>query len=233
MAARESKVAAVVPAYNEEQTIGEIVGVLKASPLIDYVVVISDGSTDKTADIARLAGADLVHEFPWRHGKGAALQHGVTHTDAPVIAFFDADLVGLTVEHVRLVVEPVLAGTRDMNVGLRDRGPFWTWLAWFMPLIGGERALDRTIIEHIPDQYLRGWKIESALNYYCKANHLPYGKVIMPGITIRRKMDKVGFWLGLREYIHMFSQVAQAMIEVRLAHATFVQKGNHEKHIHP
>ncbi len=232
MSEQNPKVAAIVPAYNEAKTVGNVVSVLKKSPLIDEIIVISDGSTDNTPEIAKKAGADLVHEFPWRHGKGAALQHGVTHTDAPIIFFLDADLIGLTPEHVRLVLEPVLSGSRAMNVGLRDRGPFWTWLGKYMPLIGGERALVRSVFENIPDVYLKGFKIESALNYYCRANHLPYGLVVMPAISIVRKMEKFGFWLGLWEYMHMYWQVGKAMVEVRMAREVFTTHGAFWKHKH-
>ncbi len=224
MGAHGELVAAIIPAYNEEQTIGGVVGALKASPLVDKIVVISDGSTDATAARAREAGAHLVHEFPWRHGKGAALQHGVTHTDAPIILFMDADLKGINQEHIAELIEPVLSGTRVMNVGLRDRGPFWIALSSMLPLIGGERALRRAVIEAIPDYYLRGWKIESALNYFCRVNGLPYGYRVMKGVSIRRKIDKFGLWVGLREYAHMFWQVAKAMIEVRMARACFVNQ---------
>src|SRR3989338_6070649 len=116
------KVAAIVPAFNEAKTIGGVVKTLKSSPLIGEVIVISDGSTDATAEIAREAGADLVHEFPWRHGKGSAMGHGVTHTDSSVLFFADADLSGFTVKHIEDIVKPVLAGTYAQVVGLRDRG---------------------------------------------------------------------------------------------------------------
>ncbi len=224
MGAQEQKVAAVVPALNEDKTISEVVAILKQSPLIHQVIVVSDGSTDKTALRAREAGADIVHEFPWRHGKGAALQEGVRLTDAQVIFFCDADVMGLTPKHIESLLVPVLHGKRVMNVGLRDRGTCITMLMGFLPLIGGERAILRKLIENIPSKYLRGWKIESALNYYCRVNGLPYGKVIMPGVTIRRKMQKVGFWLGLSEYVHMFSQVGKAMIEVRRNRVDFLNK---------
>lgn len=233
MGARELKVAAVVPALNEDETIGEVVAVLKQSPLIDQVIVVSDGSTDTTAQCARSAGADIVHEFPWRHGKGAAMEEGVKLTDAQVIFFCDADLKGLQVTHIASLVQPVLSGQRVMNVGLRDRGILITTLMRFLPLIGGERALLRKLIHAIPSEYLRGWKIESALNYYCRVNGLLYGKELMRGVSIRRKMQKFGFWTGLREYGHMFMQVAKAMVEVRRNRAVFLNQKPHETHQHP
>lgn len=226
------KVAAIVPAFNEEKTIGGVVSTLKKSPLIGEVIVISDGSRDKTAELAREAGADMVHELPWRHGKGSAMSHGVTHTDAPILFFADADLSSFTVQHIESIVKPVLEGKYIMNVGLRDRGGFFTWLQHYLPLIGGERAMMRKVFTDIPDYYMKGFKAESALNYYCRVNKLPYGKTEMPGIKIVKKITKFGFWGGLKEYIKMSWQIIKAMTEVRVRRRVFKERGQHLKHAH-
>jgi len=210
-------VAAIIAAYNEEQTIGPIVRTLVESGLFRDVIVISDGSTDRTAEIARENGADLVHQLPWKHGKGAAMMHGVSHTDAPLIFFCDADLKGLRKDHVERILKPVLKGEKSMVVGIRDRGKFAMWMAARLPLIGGERALERHVFEDIPDKFLQGFMVESAMNYYCRSHKLKYGTVELPGLHIRRKMQKVGFLKGLKEYIHMDWQIIKAMAIVRLA----------------
>lgn len=212
-----TKLVAIVPAYNEEATIGSVVGVLKQSPYLSEVLVISDGSVDRTAHNAREAGA-RVHEIPRQGGKGEALLHALTHTDAPVVAFFDADLRGLTVEHVERLVLPVLNGSRVMNVGLRDRGVFVTALTRHLPLIAGERALRRNVIENVPAQFLRGFMVEAALNYYCRAHGFPYGAVKLQGLSMRRKYEKVGWLRAVLQYVRMFYQVAEAMVIVRIAH---------------
>ncbi len=210
-------VAAIVPAFNEAQTIADVVRALKASPLIQEEIVISDGSTDDTAAQARAAGATLVHELPTRGGKGKAVQHGITHTDAPLLFFCDADLVGLTADHVRRVVQPVITGHLAMCVGLRDRGKIMTLLMRHLPLIGGERALHRTIFSAIPEQFIQGFMLETALNYACRSRRLAYGSVALPGLGMRRKMQKVGFWPGLWQYVDMGWQMLRSMALVRWA----------------
>ncbi len=217
---KDSPIAAIVPAFNEESTIGPIVETLVKSGLFRDVIVISDGSTDRTAERARAAGASLVHQFPWKHGKGEAMMHGVAHTDAPILFFLDADLKGLTKDHLVRILKPILDGELSMCVGIRDRGRFLMKVSAHLPLIGGERAMDRHVFEDIPDAYMRGFMVESALNYYCRSHHLKYGTVELPGLKIRHKMQKVGFWRGLGEYIHMWKQVSEAMLTVRIAHWT-------------
>ncbi|MBU1906836.1 glycosyltransferase [Patescibacteria group bacterium] len=213
-----SKVDAIIPAYNESKTIGGVIKVLKASEHIGKVVVISDGSTDNTEEVAKQAGADLVHQLPVKKGKGAAMMHGVTHTDSNVIAFFDADLKGLTTDHVELIVLPVLTGARMMNVGLRDRGYFGTAMMHHLPLIGGERAMMRHVFEDIPDQFMQGFMVEAALNYYCRSHGYAYGGVKLPGLKIVKKYQKVGWPKAIGEYASMSWVVYQAMIKVRFAH---------------
>lgn len=227
-----ARVAAIVPAFNEEKTVGQVISTIAAAGFFDEIILVSDGSTDATAERGRSAGATLVHELPRNHGKGAALAHGVMHTDAPFICFFDADLVGLTADHIGLILGPVLDGSRYMNVGLRDRGPFWTGLARRLPLVGGERALRREIFDMIPERYLHGFKVETALNYFCRANGLPYGLTVLPGLKIRRKMQKVGVGRGLAGYAAMWLQVGWSMVQVRLARRQFREQATHMNHRH-
>lgn len=210
-------VTAIVPAYNEEATIAQVVKVLSSSPYLREVLVISDGSTDETAQRARAAGA-RVHEIPRQGGKGEAMLHALTHTTAPIVAFFDADLRGLTAAHVEQLVLPVLNGSRMMNVGLRDRGFLVTALTHHLPLISGERVMARSVMEKTPAEFLKGFMVEVSLNYYCRSHGLAYGAVELKGLSMRRKFEKVGYGLAVLQYMRMFYQVAKAMISVRVAH---------------
>jgi glycosyltransferase involved in cell wall biosynthesis len=214
----DKPVAAIIAAYNEEKTIGAIVKTCVESKIFREVIVISDGSTDRTAEIARNSGATMVHQFPWKHGKGAAIMHGVSHTDAPILFFCDADLNGLSTKHIENILKPVLSGEMSMCVGLRDRGSFIMKLSAHLPLIGGERALQRRVFEDIPDKYLQGFMMETSMNYSCRSKKMNYGTVELPGLFIRRKMQKVGFVKGLQEYFGMTFQMMKAMVIIRLAH---------------
>jgi glycosyltransferase involved in cell wall biosynthesis len=72
----EAKVAAVIPAYNEEKHIGDVVR--RTRPKLDNVLVVDDGSQDQTADRAREAGAEvIVHEQ--NRGKGETIKTGLRH----------------------------------------------------------------------------------------------------------------------------------------------------------
>lgn len=204
---------AIIPAYNEEATIGAVVSVLKQSPLIREVIVVSDGSTDQTASVARMAGAGVI-DLPKNAGKGAALWRGIQQTDADILLLADADLRGLSLAHIEQLVLPVLSGQLAMNVGLRDRG-WLTPLTAHLPLISGERALGRHVAEHVPVKFFQGYMIESALNYSCRSRKMNYGSVVLSGLSIRRKYEKVGWPRAVLQYLKMSWQIGKSIIFVR------------------
>lgn len=210
------RVAAIIPAYNEATTIADVVRPIVSSSCIDEVVVISDGSTDNTKEEAERAGV-RVFVCHKRGGKGEAMRYALAHTDADVLVFFDADLIGLTTQHIERIVLPVINGARWMNIGIRDRGRFFTWLSHHLPLISGERAMRRSVFEGVPPEYLHGFMVETSLNYYCRVHRLAYGAVELPGLTIRRKYQKVSWPRAMVQYLSMFFEVAKAMVVVRLA----------------
>lgn len=105
---QSSRVAAVIPALNEEQTVADVVTAAREARLVDEVIVVDNASSDGTARAAAAAGARVVPE-PTR-GKGEAMRTGVAATDADVIVFLDADLVGLRSDHVDALVNPCSTG---------------------------------------------------------------------------------------------------------------------------
>ena len=113
-----SRVGVVIPALNEEASIG---GVLDAIPdWVDQIVVADNGSTDSTPRIAAERGADVVHES--ERGYGAACQRGIaTLAPCDVVVFVDADLSDYPNQMHRLV-DPIAGGAADFVVGSRRLG---------------------------------------------------------------------------------------------------------------
>jgi glycosyltransferase involved in cell wall biosynthesis len=110
------RVTVVIPALNEEAAIG---GVVREIPrgLVDEVIVVDNGSADRTAEIAAAAGARVVSE-PTR-GYGAACLAGVLAArDADILVFLDGDRNDDPAELSR-VLSPVLAGEADLVLGTR------------------------------------------------------------------------------------------------------------------
>ena len=109
----------LVPALNEEATIRQVIERVLAVPLATQVVVIDDGSTDRTPEILKEFGERIVvvrNERP--QGKGAALRKGLEKALGRVVVVQDADLEYLP-EELPSVVRPILDGTESVVYGSR------------------------------------------------------------------------------------------------------------------
>jgi glycosyltransferase involved in cell wall biosynthesis len=87
---RESDISVIIPAHNEAPNIGQLVShILALNPDLE-IIVIDDGSTDGTGDVARAAGA-IVYRHPYNIGNGSAIKSGVRIASGQVLVFMDAD----------------------------------------------------------------------------------------------------------------------------------------------
>ena len=208
------KVAAIVPAYNEETTIGVVLKTLLKSKELNEIIVVSSGSTDRTSEISRSLGIKVVNSLK-KIGKGGAMREGLKMTQADIIVFFDADLVGLTTEHVSQLVRPILENKAEMVVGIRDRlGETPEFILKIDPVLafGGERAMRRNVFEKIPLKFSQGFAIETALNYYCYVNKIPVIFTKLKGLDMIIKEKKFGFVRGFYERIKMQFE----MVKIRI-----------------
>ncbi|HKI86602.1 MAG TPA: glycosyltransferase family 2 protein [Thermoanaerobaculia bacterium] len=213
---REMRVAAIVPAYNEEETLADVLSVLKSTDLVDEVLVVSDGSTDQTVGVARAMGIKGIH-LKSNQGKGVAMAVGVAQTRAPVLVFVDGDILKLSDYLLSQLIDPVVQGEVAMSIGVRNRG----WLVNMMhrrtgPLLSGIRCLKREIFEAVPAEYQEGFRIETALNWACRRLGLKSTSTVLYGLKHRVKEKKRGFSVGLHARFSMFSSVFIAWLTLKL-----------------
>ncbi len=115
----ELEVAAIIPAYNESQHIEDTLDALKKIPAIVDILVVDDGSSDRTAEIAIRAGA-RVARLEQKIGKAGAVSRGLQLVTAPLVALVDADL-GRSAGEIASLVEPIRRGKADMAVAIFPR----------------------------------------------------------------------------------------------------------------
>lgn len=111
-----TKITAVMPAYNEEVSLGSIV--LTTKKYVDNVIVVDDGSTDNTVEIAALAGAEVI-SHPSNKGKGAALKTGFEAARvSEIIVTIDSDGQH-NPEEIPKLITPIINGEADVVNGSR------------------------------------------------------------------------------------------------------------------
>ena len=194
------KIVAGIPAYNEEKYVGRVVA--EARKYVDVVLVVDDGSTDRTSEEAAKAGATVIRH-PANMGYGAALKtifKEARRLNADILVTLDADGQHDPKEIPRLV-KPILQGEADLVVGSRFRGateqPGWrlggvkiiTWAAriglGLPPSMtdaqSGFRAYSKKAIKAIdPTDTDMGASID--ILYQAVKNHL---KIIEAPVTIK------------------------------------------------
>ncbi|MGI5482126.1 glucosyl-3-phosphoglycerate synthase [Streptomyces lavendofoliae] len=177
-------VGVVLPALNEEATVGDIVTVIRRElmsdsvPLVDELVVIDSGSTDRTAEVAAAAGARVVHRdailprIPAVPGKGEVLWRSLLATTGDIVCFVDADLRDFSADFVSGIAGPLLTDPSVQFVKAMYDRPLagspgqggrvtelvarpllnlhWPRLAGFVQPLGGEYAARRSLLERLP-----------------------------------------------------------------------------------
>ncbi|KFF59760.1 glycosyltransferase [Cryobacterium sp. MLB-32] len=117
----QTRVDVVLPCLNEA---GALPWVLSRLPEGYRAIVVDNGSTDGSADVALTHGALVVHEA--RRGFGAAAHAGLLASTAPITAFCDAD-ASMDPQFLPLLVDPVEAGTDDLMLGRRRPTTAGSW----------------------------------------------------------------------------------------------------------
>ena len=223
-------VAVVVPARNEAERINATVTAVAGLACVGLVVVVDDGSTDATADVARRAGAAVMRHARNR-GKGAAMETGAEAVrlvdqrekrDSPRhLLFLDADLAD-TAALAQPLAEPVIADRADMTiavfsatvklgghglvVGLSGAG-IRRATGWqpTQPL-NGQRCLTRTAFE-AARPLAHGWGVETGLTI----DLLPKGlRIAEVEVDLAHRATGTGLRAQLHR-AHQFADVARAL----------------------
>lgn len=111
---KTEKITIIIPAYNEESTVGEVVKTAKKLSYVSEIIVVNDGSGDNTEEEAKNAGA-IVINHKTNQGKGSAIETGVKHATGDILAFIDADISNLTSKKIDVMIKPIIEHKADIT----------------------------------------------------------------------------------------------------------------------
>lgn len=217
-------VSIIVPVYNEEKTIKlvieELFNIKNYLPIME-ILVVDDGSTDKTQEIIRNFSSIRYIKHEKNQGKGAAIRTGIRESSGNVIIIQDADLE-YPAKHIPQLVDPILSGEADVVYGSRFRGyykdmsflhhignrvlSFVTTLLYknyISDVMTGHKAFSKDVFNNI-DLSETGFDIEVELT----TKILKYGyKIIEVPIEYSYRChgtSKIGYLDGVKSFFKLF-----------------------------
>jgi len=201
-------VSVVIPAYNEEKYIGDVLDIVTQVPGLIEVIVVSDGSTDQTVSVAQNYSVKIIN-LPQNIGKGGAMMIGAQESQGNYILFLDADLIGLKVEHITSLLAS-LSEDLDMIVGIFDSGRVSTDLAQVVaPFLSGQRIVKKEHLFKINNLHITRFGVEVALTKYAAHNKLRVKEVILKDLSHVMKEEKLGLVKGLAYRLRMYWEIAK------------------------
>ena len=216
---RKPLIAAILPVYNEELNVSGVLDVLRATCILDEIILVDDGSSDKTVEILNQAAAVDRRIQVIRHdqnrGKGQAIFSGWAATTVPILLLLDADLKDLTPEHIRALLAPVIDHRADMTLGLFHGGHFSTDLShWLSPFLTGQRGLRAELLRFISHEAAAGYGFEIALTVTASQHNFRTRVVALKGVWHPSSEFRAerGFWGGLLWKLHMYGQIIRAWV---------------------
>ena len=201
------KISAIVCAYNEEETIRNVIEPLVTSNLIAEIVLVDDGSQDKTTTLMlsyqSLEKVQLIL-LPENLGKGNAMASAASVATGEILLFIDADLVNLNSIHIDSLLGPIINKEVDMVMGTPVREEKITLSNRLDPfrILSGQRVVYRYDFLPLLDKIqCSGYGVETIINLYFREKGKRVRSIFLPNLHHPIKIEKTSLHQSLAEYL--------------------------------
>ena len=205
------KVSIIICAFNEEETIKEVVSACCRFNPTAEVMVVDDGSTDATGQILKDLGKEYKFRYeklPENKGKSWAMVHGVEQTTGDIILFFDADVSRITRQHFKSLLKPFMDDTADMVLG-QPRETMIDYRINPFKSLTGERAMYRSDIMSILEDIREiRFGVETFINLYYQAEGKRIKYVLLEGLLHPNTFEKTSKVVATKKYISEGQEIA-------------------------
>lgn len=198
-------VSIIIPCFNEEKRILPVLDSLKRSKSCGEIIVVDDGSNQKTKGIlSKIKGVKLITHSV-NLGKAQALKTGILQSRSPFIAFIDSDLVNFTSSHLKKLLDPVINSGYDISFSDREKEYLHSRLSGFSLAFTGERVYRREILTSNLDVFdVRGYLVEPSMNrrFY---GHYQIAKVFFKNVgqcAKHKKTGYIGWWGDIKMFLN-------------------------------
>ena len=198
------KISCIIPAYNEEQNIfNTLKAVTGAGNFLDEIIVVDDGSKDKTKDIVRGFSNVKLLVNEKNLGKAGTIARGVRESVGDYVLMLDADLAGLSSDNIISLVKPMKDGFNGVVISMRGNTPGWMKALGFDSM-SGERVLPGSIFKDNDFSVIRSYGLEVFINRIIIKNGFKIKTVKMDNVKNTMKWEKGDFWKGVKAELFMW-----------------------------
>ncbi len=204
------KTTAIICVFNEEKTIKNVVTTV-SDYFFDEVIVINDGSTDKTDEIVH--GLKDLHNLKYislseNKGKGYAMATGIENASGDIITFIDADMVNLTEEHFSQLIAPVFNQKADMVLGQPSETLINYSVNPFKSFTGQRSVLKEDIFPIVDKMKHSRFGVETLINLYFQSLGKRIKYVMLSGLVHPTKFQKTSAIKASKQFVSEGREIA-------------------------
>ncbi len=210
------KATAIICAYNEEETVMDVILYASISTIIDEIIVVNDGSTDETKGIIDELRKEI--DFKAIHlkknkGKGNAMAIGVENASNEIIVFIDADLSNIQEEHFIQLVTPVATQVADMVLGQPSETLIDYGINPFKSFTGQRAVLKTDILPLIDKMKTSRFGVETLINLFYQSQGKVVKYVMLKDLIHPTKYGKTSPLQATKEFIFEGHEIAMTAIK--------------------
>jgi len=209
------KISAIISAYNEENTVAEVVATILDSNIIDEVIVVNDGSTDNTSKNLEqfLSDSKCTYiEYENNRGKSFAMVEGVETATGEIIVFIDADILYFEEKHIIQLIKPLVNQEAGMVIGHPTENKFDEKLNPLQMLAGERAVYKKDILPFLEEMRATQFGIETMLNLYYKSRGQKIKFEYLWGVYHLTKIRKAGFNGSVKNYASETKQIFRTVV---------------------
>lgn len=205
------KISCIIAAYNEAPRIGSVLRAVVGHPLVDEIIVVDDGSTDGTADVAHGFKEVQTIILKKNGGKSKAFMNGFMKAKNDLIMMIDADLDDLQPENITQLIQPVIEERADMTISMRKNSlPIYKLFG--IDFVSGERVFPKSLIPSTETlRRVKGFELEVFINKLAERKNFRITSVPWKNVSNLLKYKKFGFWDGWKRDLKLIGEIIHYM----------------------